>query len=68
MITYVQLILRLNALAARCERRDRSGYLVPFSQVGFELESDVGLGVVAGAVPGGGYCVEWGGCAVRWGC
>jgi hypothetical protein len=30
IVSYVQLILRLDALAARGERRDRTGYLEPF--------------------------------------
>jgi hypothetical protein len=50
-LSYVELVLCLDALAARGERRDRSGYLVPFPEVGLELESDVGFGVVAVAVP-----------------
>lgn len=64
MISYVEFILRLNTFAARGKRRDGPGYLEPFPQVRLELESDVGFGVVAGAVPGGGHGVQWGGCAV----
>ena len=67
-LSYVELVLCLDALAARGERRDRPSYLEPFPQVGLELESDVRFGVVAVAVPGGGHGVQWSGCVVRWGC
>jgi len=58
MWAYVKRILRLNTLAARREWRHCASYLEPFSQVGFELEADVGFGVVALSVPGGGNGVE----------
>jgi hypothetical protein len=50
--------LCLNALAACGEGCDCAGDLEPFSEVGGQLEADVGLGIVAVAVPGGGDGVE----------
>jgi len=56
--THIQRILRLNAFAPSGERRHSAGDLEPLSQVCLELEADVGFGIVAVSVPGGGHGVD----------
>lgn len=51
--THVEVILGKDALAVGRVGSDGAGNLVPAAEVGVEIEADVGLGIVAAAIPHG---------------
>lgn len=69
--THVERVLRKNALAPGCERRNGSGDLVPAAEIALEIERRVRRGVVAFPVPDSGHDVRdrrLGGAVGRCGC